>query len=89
MGKENIYPKESAKRVFINNIKKSWTYAKLTEKEKERLEKVFISTITEHSIKGSFGDRYIVLQAIYNSFLMALDYEPIGWREEDEDIPLF
>lgn len=81
--------KEKVRDNFINMIKQSWTYAKLTEEEKNRILKVLYSTQAERCLKGTYKQRWEILQAIYHSFLMALDYTPIGWREEQEEIPLF
>lgn len=75
---------------FENNIYKTWTYARLTKEEKERLKEVFFCKQTEDCIKGRFEQKWRTLGAIYHSFLMALDYNPINWREEnEEEIPLF
>ena len=78
---------EKVTDIFYDSIKKSWTYARITEEEKIRLENVLYSTQTKECVKGIYIQRWRILQAIYNSFLMALDYKPIGWREEEQ--PLF
>jgi len=87
VGEEQI--KENALDNFYENIKKSWTYEKLTTAEINRLEKVLFSVQIENCLKGTYNQRYETLNAIYHSFLMALDYTPINWREEEENIPLF
>ena len=88
LGYEQI--KENAVGNFYENIKKSWTYAKLTTAEKDRLENVIFSVQIERALKGNYKQRYEILNSIYHSFLMALDYNPINWREEkEEEIPLF
>lgn len=74
--------KENAKEDFINMIQNSWTYNRLTESERENLKDVFCNI--DNVLKGTYRQRYEILQAIYYSFLKALDYEPIGWREEEE-----
>ena len=81
--------KENALNNFYENIKKSWTYEKLTAEERKRFEKVLFSSCVQDNLKGTYGQRYRMLFAIYHSFLMALDYTPIGWREDLEEIPLF
>ena len=81
--------KEKAKDYFVDMIQKSWTYARLTKKEKENLSKVFNSSLTESCLKGTYEQRWAILNGIYHSFLMALDYNATNWREENEDIPLF
>ena len=40
-------------------------------------------------IKGNDQTRIEWLNTIYQSFLVALDFQPIGWREEEKDIPQF
>lgn len=70
---------------FQNIIKKSWTWAKLTQEEQQR----FIDMDVFDKIKGTDKQRVEWLNTIYTAFLSALEYKPIGWREEDEEIPMF
>ena len=65
---------------FQNVIKKSWTWGKLTEEERER----FINMNVFDRIKGNDSTRKEWLNTIYSAFLNALGYKPIGWREEAE-----
>ena len=65
---------------FQNVIKKSWTWEKLTEEEQKR----FIDMNVFDRIKGNDDTRVEWLNTIYQSFLSALGYKPIGWREEAE-----
>lgn len=65
---------------FQNVIKKSWTWQKLTEEERKR----FINMNVFDRIKGNDNTRVEWLNTIYQSFLSALGYKPIGWREEAE-----
>ena len=65
---------------FQNVIKKSWTWQKLTEEEQKR----FIDMNVFDRIKGNDDTRVEWLNTIYQSFLSALGYKPIGWREETE-----
>ena len=81
--------KEKVVDNFYENIKQSWTYAKLTTAEINRLEKVIYSVQIQNCLKGTYNQRYEILNSIYHSFLMALDYTPIGWREKTDNIPLF
>lgn len=76
--------KENVKENFMEMIKESWTYAKLTETEKKHIQETIYSAITESALKGTYKQRYEILQAIYSSFLSALDYQPIGWRENED-----
>lgn len=65
---------------FQNVIKKSWTWQKLTEEEQKR----FIDMNVFDRIKGNDDTRVEWLNTIYQSFLSALGYKPIGWREKTE-----
>ena len=65
---------------FQNVIKKSWTWEKLTEEEQKR----FTDMNVFDRIKGNDDTRVEWLNTIYQSFLSALGYKPIGWREEAE-----
>lgn len=58
-------------------IKKSWTWARLTEEERKR----FLSMEIFDEIKGNDRTRIEWLHTIYNAYLTALGYKPIGWRE--------
>ena len=70
---------------FQNVIKKSWTWQKLTQEEQQR----FIDMDVFDKIKGTDKQRVEWLNTIYTAFLSALGYKPIGWQEEDEEIPMF
>jgi hypothetical protein len=72
---------------FQNVIKKSWTWGKLTEEERQR----FIDMDVFNKVKGDDKTRIEWFNTIYTSFLTALGYKPFGWREADEDEcpPLF
>lgn len=70
---------------FQNVIKKSWTWEKLTNEERQR----FIDMNVFDKIKGNDQTRIEWLNTIYQSFLAALDFKPIGWREPEIDVPEF
>lgn len=72
---------------FQNVIKKSWTWSRLTEEEQKR----FIDMDVFDKIKGNDKTRVEWLDTIYRSFLSALGYKPIGWREteEEKEIPMY
>ena len=81
--------KEKVLEDFEKMIEQSWTYKKMTQEEKNRLVEVFYGGTIENSLKGTYRQRWAILQAVYYSFLMGLDYNPINWRENLEEIPLF
>lgn len=63
---------------YIENVlKKSWTWARLTEEERQR----FLSMEVFDEIKGNDRTRIEWLHTIYEAYLTALGYKPIGWRE--------
>lgn len=70
---------------FQNVIKKSWTWDRLTEEERRR----FIDMDVFDRIKGNNKTRVEWLNTIYDSFLSALGYKPIGWREAEEEVSRF
>ena len=77
--------KETAKADFIEMIGHSWTWARLTEEEKKR----FSSTIYSSKVKGTYSQRWELLNSFYRFFLEGCGYKPFGWRETDEDTPQF
>ena len=77
--------KEEALVNFIEMIKNSWTYEKMTEEEQTRLMGMFNHPRVIDSLKGSFIQRWASLQAIYYAFLIGLGYAPINWREGQEN----
>lgn len=77
--------KEKTIEKYYETISVSWTYAKLTEQEKERLSKLMFSPCIINSIKGTHSQRWSILNAIYHSFLVGLNYDPINWREEKKE----
>ena len=74
--------KENVLQEFITMIKNSWTYEKMTQKEKERLHDIFYHTITEKALKGKTEARWQILQAIYYSYLEGIGYDNFNWRDE-------
>lgn len=72
---------------FQNVIKKSWTWNRLTDEEQKR----FVDMNVFDKIKGNDKTRMEWLHTIYHSFLCALGYKAIGWREteEEKEIPQF
>lgn len=85
--------KETAARDFIEMIEKSWTWERLTSKERaDVLNQISFETLSkEGAAKGSWKQRWAVYQAIYSAFLMGCGYKPSGWREPEnaEPVPLF
>lgn len=78
--------KEDALNYYINIVKESWTYEKLTDAEKQKIVEILTSIRTQNALKGNYKQRIDVLSAIYSAFLASLDYKPIGWREEKAEV---
>lgn len=65
---------------FQNVIKKSWTWDRLTDEERQRFEDMNVFA----RIKGDEETQIEWLSTIYSSYINALGYKPIGWRETTE-----
>ena len=75
--------KEDAERDFFDVIKRSWTYDRMTEDEKIRFSRVLNSAPVRDAVTGSYDHRRKVLQAVYESFLLAIGYNGFNWREPE------
>ena len=67
-------------------ITKSWTFQKLTPTEQKRL-LTNVLTINErltNTLKGNRQHCWQILNCIYYSYIIALGYNPINWRESEE-----
>lgn len=68
---------------YIEILKASWTYAKLTEEEKERFNHIFYSEQIKDVLKGKKLQIYKNLNMVYSSFLAGVGYTGgCNWREE-------
>jgi hypothetical protein len=79
MGKD----KKEATRDYIEIVKNSWTFAKLTTDEKNKILDILKFSI----VRGTYQERHDILNQLYNCFLQALGFEGcgIGWRETKEE----
>lgn len=70
---------------FSKMIKDSWTWARLTKEEKD----IFMEHIswerTKNILKGTYNQRYEILNELYFFYLLGIGYIPIGWRENEEE----
>ena len=73
--------KELAYDDFINMLVNSWTYNRLTDDEKNRVRDSLRRACDRGAVIGNYKQRFEILHAVYFSFLLALEYVPIGWRE--------
>lgn len=73
--------KENATKDFLEMIKKSWTWARLTEEEKAQFmtawETVTISWANngDSAVKGTYKDRWQTCNAMYHMFLAGVGYD--------------
>lgn len=72
--------KENALIDFMNMITKSWTWERMTSEEQNRCDEA----LHQAHLHGRYLQRYETLNDIYLSFLLALDYKPIGWRDKNK-----
>lgn len=73
--------KENAVQEFMEMICKSWTWKRLTDKERKAFEESVKWGVNQKIIAGTWHHRWMICQAMYESFLAALEYVPFGWRE--------
>lgn len=67
---------------FEEMIRNSWTYGKMTQKEKENWEHVLYHNMTNNCLKGNYKQRWCILQAIYYAYLIGIGYDNFNWRED-------
>ena len=73
--------KENAQADWTDRIVKSWTWAKLTDDEKNK----FVDELSEASmqkiISGTYRQRWGILSALYSMFLDGCGYSGCNWRD--------
>ena len=73
--------KENAQADWTSMIIKSWTWAKLTNEEKNRFGDEVNKEITRKVVVGSYRQRWEILNALYSMFLEGCGYNGMNWRE--------
>lgn len=76
--------RENALEAYLTNIKQSWTWAKLTDREKRVFESRLKTSQGCGLIKGTYQQRCSAYTAMYDMFLAGLGYyedSPLHWRE--------
>ena len=79
--------KENAAVHFLAMVCRSWTFDRMTDREKHNAIDAILFTLEQSLLSGSFNQRWKQLQAVYNAFLLGLGYDGPNWREPDEDAP--
>lgn len=75
--KKNVELENALQDYFENVIKKSWTWEKLTEREKFN----FLYLLDFDKIKGTKKNRIEILCLVYRAFLVGLGYDSSDWRD--------
>lgn len=73
--------KEQAKQEWLEMILKSWTWARLTEKEREQFKGLLEHPCSATVIRGTYEQRWEACEALYHTFLEGLNYDPLEWRD--------
>ena len=73
--------KEKVIENFNNMIIKSWTYARLTSAEKDQWKRTLESAPLKVAVKGTYKQRWNILNGIYTAFLYGCGYTDFKWRE--------
>ena len=75
--------RENTLHSFLANIKESWTWAKLTDRERRLFESRLRTSTTQKLIQGTFHQRYAAYTAMYDMFLAGLGYyeDCMNWRD--------
>ena len=77
--------KEDVCREFINMIRNSWTYARLYDSERRRVEEIITDACNDNyetHIIGTVRQRWQLLHGLYSAFLSGCGYSWNGWRED-------
>ena len=78
-----IKNKENAQADWTDMIIKSWTWAKLTNDEKNKFGDELNKEITQKIISGTYRQRWEILNALYSMFLEGCGYNGCTWRENN------
>ena len=73
--------KENAQADWTDMIIKSWTWAKLTNEEKNKFRGELNKGITQKIISGTYKQRLAILSALYSMFLEGCGYNGGNWRD--------
>ena len=73
--------KENAQADWTDMIVKSWTWAKLTNDERNKFGDELNKETTKRIISGTYKQRWEILNALYSMFLEGCGYNGGTWRE--------
>lgn len=66
---------------YIEMIKKSWTFGKMTDEEKANCIELFENINKREDITGTYIQRWKSLNAVYSGYLCGLGYKGGNWRD--------
>ena len=73
--------KENARADWTDMIIKSWTWAKLTNDERNKFGDELNKETTKKIISGTYKQRWEILNALYSMFLEGCGYNGRSWRD--------
>ena len=73
--------KESAQEDWTDKSIKSWTWAKLTDEEKNKFGDELNKASMQKIISGTYRQRWGILSALYSMFLDGCGYSGCNWRD--------
>ena len=73
--------KENAQADWTDMIVKSWTWAKLTNDERNKFGDELNKEATKRIISGTYKQRWEILNALYSMFLEGCGYNGGNWRD--------
>ena len=73
--------KENAQADWTDMIVKSWTWAKLTNDERNKFGDELNKEATKKIISGTYRQRCEILNALYSMFLEGCGYNGVNWRD--------
>lgn len=77
--------KEDVCGEFIAMIRKSWTYERLCDNERKKIEQIISNACDERyetHVFGTVRQRWQLLHGLYSAFLDGCGYSWEGWREK-------
>ncbi len=72
--------KEMAFNDYVKLFQRSWTYNRLTEKEREQFEAAM--QFVKNALSGTYRQRAAQMNAAYDAFLMGVGYNGFNWRDK-------
>lgn len=70
---------------FVKNLENAWTYTKLTNTEKNKFIDLIETGIFSENIKGTYNQKWNILDNMYNAYIIGLGYDGYNWRSNNEE----